>query len=54
MELGTLVEYETGPGSSGIGFVSAYEEQTEIVTVVDEDDGSTWRGPLDKTSVVED
>lgn len=47
MKLGTHVEYETGIAEYGIGFVSHFDEQTEMVTVTDEDDGSIWRGSAD-------
>lgn len=47
MELGTRVEYKTGIAEYGIGVVSHFDELTEIVTVTNEDDGSTWCGPAD-------
>ncbi len=50
MEPGTHVEYETGIAEYGIGFVTHFNEQTEMVTVTDEEDGSTWRGPLDRVT----
>lgn len=50
MNIGNLVEYQTDVASWGIGRVVAYDEETEMVTVQDEDDGSTWRGPADYTT----
>ena len=47
MEIGNRVEYQTGWGEYSIGVVSAYDEKTEILTVKNEDDGSTWSGPAD-------
>lgn len=49
MKVGDRVEYQTGVGSSGIGRVIAYDPETEVVTVKDEDDGTTWRGLEDYT-----
>jgi hypothetical protein len=40
--------------SWGTGRVVAYNENIEIVTVEDEDDGTTWRGLADHTEPVED
>jgi hypothetical protein len=48
MEIGTFVEYETGIAESGFGAVIDFEEETDTVTVMDEDDGRIWRGPLDR------
>lgn len=47
MEIGTHVEYQTGIAESGFGTVIRFDEDTEIVTVIDDDDGSTWCGPID-------
>lgn len=47
MQEGALVEYQTGIAEFGIGKVASYDPATEIVTVLDIDDGSTWRGPAD-------
>eukprot|EP01034_Spumella_vulgaris_P032841 gene32841-40538_t len=47
MRIGTHVEYATGIAESGFGTVIDFDNDTEIVTVMDDDDGSTWRGPLD-------
>jgi hypothetical protein len=40
--------------SWGIGRVVAYDENPEIVTVEDEDDGSTWRGLAEQTQPSEE
>lgn len=47
LKIDDRVEYQTGIAEFGIGRVAAYDHETEIVTVTDEDDGSTWRGPAD-------
>ncbi|MBX9794328.1 MAG: hypothetical protein K2Y02_08540 [Burkholderiaceae bacterium] len=47
MEIGTHVEYETGIAESGVGIVIEFDEETETVTVKDDDDGSIWRGSID-------
>ena len=52
MQIGSLVEYQTSTGEWGHGHVSDINEMTEIVTVIDEDDGSMWRGPVDFTNVI--
>lgn len=52
MNIKSQVAYQTGIAEFGIGEVIAYNQDTEIVTVVDEDDGSTWRGPVDLTTPI--
>ena len=52
MKLEERIEYQTGTAEFGIGKVTAYNAETEIVTVIDEDDGSTWRGPADLTAPI--
>lgn len=47
---GQRVEYQTGWADFGIGIIVAIDAEREIVTVIDEDDGSKWRGPLDRVS----
>lgn len=53
MRIGTHVEYETGIAESSLGSVSDYNDETEIVTVKDDDDGSTWSGPVDRCNPLE-
>ena len=52
MEIGIKVEYETGIGAIGIGEVMEFDEETEMLTVRDSDDGSAWRGPFDRATIV--
>ena len=52
MRIGTHVEYQTDPAQWGHGHVTEFNEMTEIVTVIDDDDGSMWRGPVDLTTVI--
>lgn len=47
MEPGTHVEYQTGIAEYGIGIVTNFDEETEMVTVTDDDDGTVWCGPAD-------
>lgn len=54
MKIGGLVEYQVDFASWGIGRVVAYDDDTEIVTVKDEDDGTTWRGLADHTEPADD
>lgn len=54
MKPGDRVEFQTGPGSYGTGAVMAYDEETETVTVRDDDDGTLWCGPEEKTSPAEE
>ncbi len=54
MKVGDMVEYQVDVASWGIGRVVAYHEDTEIVTVQDEDDGSTWQGLVDFTEPAEE
>jgi hypothetical protein len=54
MNIGDRIEYQVGIASWGIGRVVGYDENTEIVTVEDEDDGTTWRGLADHTEPVEE
>lgn len=52
MQRGTRVEYQTGIAEFGIGDVVAFDPATEIVKVVDVDDGSPWTGPADLATPV--
>lgn len=54
MKVGNPIEYQVGIASWGIGHVVAYDENTEIVTVKDEDDGTAWRGLADQTEPAEE
>jgi len=49
MKVGDRVEYQVDVASWGIGRVVSHDEDTEIVTVMDEDDGTMWRGLADHT-----
>lgn len=46
MREGTYVEYQTGHAEWGSGTVTKFDEQTQMLTVRD-DDGSEWIGPVD-------
>lgn len=46
MREGTYVEYQTDHAQWGSGMVIKFDEQTELLTVLD-DDGSEWIGPAD-------
>lgn len=50
MQIPSRIAYQTGIVEFGIGEAIAYDAATEIVTVIDEDDGTIWRGPVDLTS----
>ena len=54
MKIGQRIEYETGLGESGTGTVTAYNAETEIVQVKDDEDDSMWRGPVDRTTILQD
>ena len=53
---GACVKHYCSPtvASWGIGRVVAYDENTEIVAVEDEDDGTTWRRVADQTQPSEE
>lgn len=48
------VEYQVGRGESGIGHVIAIDEDSEQITVRDEDDGSIWTGSMDHAQACSD
>jgi len=48
MRTGIRVEYQTGYAESAYGVVLVYDEETDIVTVRDEDDYTVWSGPSDR------
>lgn len=54
MEIGTEVEYETGYGEVGNDEVVAIDEETELLTVKYIDDGTTWCGPADRATPVDE
>lgn len=54
MKIGTRVEYHTAPGCSGFGRITAIDEESEVITVKDEDDGSNWTGPMDKAETADE
>lgn len=54
MKIGQRIEFATGRAESGIGTVTAYNAETEIVHVRDDEDGSTWSGSVDHTTTFED
>lgn len=54
MKVGQHVEYQTGWGEESIGLIVAIDEAAERITVIDKDDGSKWRGPMDRATVVQD
>ena len=45
--IGYPVLFRTGISSDGEGRVSAYDAETDTVTVIDDEDGSAWRGSFD-------
>ena len=48
MQTGIRVEYQTGYAESAYGVVLAYDEETDVLTVRDEDDGTVWAGPSER------
>lgn len=50
MKIPCRVTYQTGIAEFGIGDVTSYDATTEVVRVVDIDDGSVWTGPVDLTT----
>lgn len=50
MDVGIHVEYETGHGQYSFGYVQAFNEETEILTVRDDVDGTSWRGPAERAT----
>ncbi len=52
MNIGDLVEYQTGLGEYGQGTVTKINDHFERVTIKDSEDGSLWCGPMDLCSVV--
>jgi hypothetical protein len=54
MKVDNRIEYQVGIACRGIGHVVAYDENIEIVTVKDEDDGSAWCGQADHTEPAEE
>jgi hypothetical protein len=46
------VQYQTGETAWGKGVVTQHDLDTGMVTVLDTDDGSFWRGPEDLVEVV--
>lgn len=54
MNVGDVIECQVDVASWGIGRVIAYDDETELVTVQDEDDGTNWRGPADLTVLADE
>lgn len=54
MKIGQVVEYQTGWGEYGVGQVADIQEANEQITVIDLDDGSTWKGPMDRATEIEE
>lgn len=52
MLAGRRVEYETGWAEVSIGVVVAVDSAREVVTVIDEDDGTEWHGPMDRVTPI--
>ncbi|MBK4736124.1 hypothetical protein [Noviherbaspirillum pedocola] len=48
------VAYEVGHAQYGYGRVLSRDEHTDMLTVLDEEDGSIWRGPADRCCAVGD
>lgn len=46
------VQYQTGATAWGEGVVTQHDLDTGMVTVLDTDDGSFWRGPEDRVEIV--
>lgn len=46
------VQYQTGTAAWGAGVVTQHDLDTGMVTVLDTDDGSFWRGPEDRVEIV--
>lgn len=53
MRVGQVVEYQTGLGEWGTGSVVDFNEELDLLTVVDDEDGSTWHGPADRATVIQ-
>lgn len=49
--VGQLVEYRTSLVDVGIGVVVSHDENTGMLVVVDDDDGSRWTGQEDHVTV---
>lgn len=54
MQIGIRVEYQTGAFESGNGIVTSFNDETDIVTVKDENDGTVWRGPADLATALKE
>lgn len=46
------VQYQTGLADWGEGVVTQHDPETGMVTVMDTDDGSFWRGPEDCVEIL--
>lgn len=53
MRVGQVVEYQTGLGEWGTGSVVDFNEELDLLTVVDDEDGSKWHGPADRATVIQ-
>jgi len=53
MKVGQVVDYQTGWGEYGVGEVAEIDEATAQITVVDQDDGTKWHGPMDRATIAQ-
>ena len=53
MQVGDTVEYQYGVGEYGTGTISALNSESEIATVVDDMDNSTWRGSYNHITLLD-
>lgn len=51
--LNKRVEYPIDQVNSGVGVVVDYSPETDLATVIDEDDGGKFVGPADKLIVLD-
>ena len=49
---GLRVQYQVGIAEYGTGVVVAHDAMTDVVVILDEDDGSRWKGPAEKCEVL--
>lgn len=47
------VEYQISPGFYGFGTIVSVDEETEQLTIRDDEDGSLWKGLLDHAKAID-
>lgn len=53
MKKNQRVEYQISPGVYGFGTIVLVDEETEKLTVRDDEDDSLWKGLLDHAKVID-